>query len=107
MEILQSLHVENCGVVFQNTEPGFAHDESNTCQACLAAGREPDIQGTRIVKPEVFRPRDDSVSGWTPTRRKEGHSQVNQNDIEMKAKDDDDESGSSELRRPQQNYQLH
>ena len=85
---------ENCGVVFQNTEPGFAHDESNTCQACLAAGREPDIQGTRIVKPEVFRPEMIPFRDGRPQEGKKGHSQVNQNDIEMKAKDDDDESGT-------------
>ena len=30
---------ENCGVVFQSTDPGFAYGDDVSCKACISAGR--------------------------------------------------------------------
>jgi hypothetical protein len=85
---------ENCGVVFQSTAPDFATDDSNTCQACKAAGRDSDVQGTRIHKPEVFRPlvipHSDGVAMF-------GNSAItftNSSEKEMRARDDSEEAGT-------------
>ena len=85
---------ENCGVVFQSTDPSFAYSDENTCQACLAAGREPDIQGTRIVKPEVFRPLIIPHSDGRPVLGSAGKIFVNDSTVEMRAKEDSEDSGT-------------
>ena len=85
---------ENCGVVFQSTDPGFAYGDDVSCKACISAGREPNVTGTRIITPEVFRPL--IVPHDDDGRAMKGSSQrgfTNSGEIEMKAEDDSDDAG--------------
>ena len=83
----------NCGVVFQSTEPDFAFNQENTCKACEAAGREPDVQGTRIIKPEMFRPLIVPHTDGRAVLGNAGKIWVNSSEAEMRAEDDSDEAG--------------